>query len=152
MSKKKVVQITFVQSLGWDIQGMQELIRERAYWKYLERGSKHGSDIDDWLNAESELIWSPSVNLLQQDDSFIANMELWDVQPEEVDAKPGGRFVLVRSRPSHHSDQKGRQVFCGIEFPAEVSRDWTRAEYENGSIRISMFLIEEKLVARQVTA
>jgi hypothetical protein len=32
-----------------------EEIAGRAYQRYLERGSTHGSDIDDWLAAEEEL-------------------------------------------------------------------------------------------------
>ena len=33
---------------------MQE-IRDRAYEIYLQRGAQHGSDLDDWLQAEREL-------------------------------------------------------------------------------------------------
>ena len=32
-----------------------EEIAGRAYQRYLERGSQHGHDIDDWLAAEQEL-------------------------------------------------------------------------------------------------
>ena len=32
-----------------------EEIAGRAYQLYLERGSTHGNDIDDWLAAEQEL-------------------------------------------------------------------------------------------------
>ena len=32
-----------------------EEIAGRAYQRYLERGSTHGNDIDDWLAAEQEL-------------------------------------------------------------------------------------------------
>jgi hypothetical protein len=30
-------------------------IRVRAYHRYLERGTGHGSDFDDWLEAEKDL-------------------------------------------------------------------------------------------------
>jgi hypothetical protein len=33
---------------------IQEITR-RAYGLYLERGGQHGSDVDDWVNAEKEL-------------------------------------------------------------------------------------------------
>ena len=33
---------------------VQEITR-RAYALYLERGGKHGSDVEDWLTAEREL-------------------------------------------------------------------------------------------------
>jgi hypothetical protein len=30
-------------------------IRVRAYHRYLERGSGHGADFDDWVEAEKDL-------------------------------------------------------------------------------------------------
>ena len=33
----------------------EEKIRHRAYEIYLERGEQPGCDLDDWLQAESEL-------------------------------------------------------------------------------------------------
>jgi hypothetical protein len=30
-------------------------VRVRAYHRYLERGAGHGSDLDDWVEAEKEL-------------------------------------------------------------------------------------------------
>jgi hypothetical protein len=33
----------------------RQQICERAYQIHLERGAEHGSDLDDWLQAESEL-------------------------------------------------------------------------------------------------
>jgi len=35
---------------------LQERIRCRANEIYLERGGKHGSDLDDWLQAEKEIL------------------------------------------------------------------------------------------------
>ena len=32
-----------------------ELISELAYQKYLARGERHGSDVQDWLDAEREV-------------------------------------------------------------------------------------------------
>lgn len=33
----------------------EELIRQRAYGLYEERGCQHGYDVDDWLRAEAEV-------------------------------------------------------------------------------------------------
>jgi hypothetical protein len=33
----------------------EKKIAERAYQKYIERGSAHGNDMTDWLDAEKEL-------------------------------------------------------------------------------------------------
>jgi hypothetical protein len=31
-------------------------IQLRAYWIHLDRGGEHGYDLDDWIQAERELI------------------------------------------------------------------------------------------------
>jgi hypothetical protein len=33
----------------------EEDIRRRAYQRYLDRGGDHGTDFEDWLEAEREL-------------------------------------------------------------------------------------------------
>lgn len=38
-----------------DVDPTEDDIRRRAYQRYLERGSRHGADFDDWLHAEQEL-------------------------------------------------------------------------------------------------
>ena len=35
---------------------VEERIRRRAYELYVVRGGEHGHDIDDWLQAETELM------------------------------------------------------------------------------------------------
>ena len=34
----------------------QEQVRRRAYELYEQRGGEHGHDLDDWLQARSELL------------------------------------------------------------------------------------------------
>ena len=35
---------------------LEQAIRHRAYELYLQRGMAHGHDVDDWLQAEAELV------------------------------------------------------------------------------------------------
>ena len=37
----------------------EEQVRARAYQIYKQRGGQHGHDIDDWLQAEYELLQLP---------------------------------------------------------------------------------------------
>ena len=34
----------------------EEIIRDRAYQLFAERGYEHGHDVDDWLQAEAEVM------------------------------------------------------------------------------------------------
>jgi len=39
-----------------DPNALEESIRLRAWEIYTERGGGHGSDVDDWLRAETEIL------------------------------------------------------------------------------------------------
>ena len=39
-----------------DVLPMEERIRQRAHEIYLQRGGEDGSELDDWLQAEQELL------------------------------------------------------------------------------------------------
>jgi hypothetical protein len=36
----------------------EERVRQRAYELYVDRGNESGSEIDDWLQAEEEILLS----------------------------------------------------------------------------------------------
>jgi hypothetical protein len=44
-----------LESMSMASEPSEEDIRMRAYHRYLERGSGHGMDFEDWLEAEREL-------------------------------------------------------------------------------------------------
>jgi hypothetical protein len=35
---------------------LQEAVRERAYELYQQRGGQHGTDLEDWIRAEKEVL------------------------------------------------------------------------------------------------
>jgi len=39
---------------------LEDQIRKRAYELYLAREGGPGSDVDDWLRAEAEILWKVS--------------------------------------------------------------------------------------------
>jgi uncharacterized protein (DUF2132 family) len=41
---------------------LEQAIRHRAYELYLQRGMAHGYDVDDWLQAEAEIVHGHSTS------------------------------------------------------------------------------------------
>ena len=39
-----------------NVQGLRERIAARAYERFIARGYQHGYDVEDWLDAERELM------------------------------------------------------------------------------------------------
>lgn len=46
--------MSFAGAIGPEIRG--HMIREAAYYRYVQRGYAHGADVDDWLAAASETL------------------------------------------------------------------------------------------------
>jgi hypothetical protein len=48
-------------------ENMDERIRTRAYERYLNRGCVDGADVEDWIQAEQEVIDSVFVETVEAD-------------------------------------------------------------------------------------
>jgi hypothetical protein len=44
------------KELPSETHSLEERIRQRAYELYVERGNQSGSELDDWLQAETEIL------------------------------------------------------------------------------------------------
>ena len=58
---------TGASSLLEEMERVAEAIRRRAFDNFLMRGGAFGSDLDDWLLAERELVWTPGAEMTEND-------------------------------------------------------------------------------------
>ncbi|MGH9657733.1 MAG: DUF2934 domain-containing protein [Bryobacteraceae bacterium] len=58
-----------------DSLSLEERIRQRAYERYLQRGTEPGSELDDWLQAEEEIFHAHQDALVDEasEESFPAS-------------------------------------------------------------------------------
>ena len=59
MSRKAVALVGRVSrqaAMTVSAEEQQRMIREAAYYHYLQRGAAHGHDLEDWLAAEAEMV------------------------------------------------------------------------------------------------
>ncbi len=50
-------------------------VRTRAYYLYLARGAAHGHDLDDWLQAERELLTRAERELMAEDEHELVGQD-----------------------------------------------------------------------------
>ena len=66
----------------WDeLQKMEERIMKRAYDIFSGKGSIFGTDLDDWLAAERELVWKPAIELTEKDNQFEIRVAVTGIDP-----------------------------------------------------------------------
>jgi Protein of unknown function (DUF2934) len=54
---------------------LEERIRQRAYEIYLQRDGGEGTDLEDWLQAETEIIHTVEQNYVHREEGSIASRE-----------------------------------------------------------------------------
>ena len=93
------------KSIFDEIERMQASITRRAYEIFSGNGGIFGRDIDDWLQAEQELVWTPAVELTEKDNEFLLEVAAPRVNSKDLDievVRPPTEVPSAASHPSHH--------------------------------------------------
>jgi HSP20 family molecular chaperone IbpA len=80
---------TVPATLWQEINAITDDIRNRAFSLFERRGGVPGGDLNDWLQAEREVIWAPASELIEDKDEFHARLALpgFDAKDLEVTAR-----------------------------------------------------------------
>ena len=118
------VRVNATQSIPDVLIGVRDRISRRAYENYVQGGSLDGHDLDDWLNAERELIIKPLFLVCANGKDIFVEVTLpaIDLPNLTVHVAPGQ--IIVASDP----DEDGLQVCQVIDLPFEIILDGVDAE------------------------
>jgi HSP20 family protein len=131
---------------------MEDRIRQRAY-EIFAANRIYGRDLDNWLNAEREMIWRPSMELRKENNQFVLDIALPGVDPKKVDIEITPEEILMMAELRHeHTENEGEvhvckfncgNIFRSMRFPARVNPDRVKAEFENGMLTVTAEIVEE---------
>jgi len=140
------------------IEAITDSIRQRAFDIFQSRGAANGSDVDDWLQAERDLVWSPASELVEDEKDLRARIALpgFDSQDIQVSATPDS--LVIEAGSSHtHENKSGnvrfcefseKQLFRQINLPASIDVDKVKASLDKGILEV----IAPKAARKQMTA
>jgi HSP20 family molecular chaperone IbpA len=97
-----------------------DCVARRAYEIFLERGGKSGGELDDWLNAERELLGSLPVDLAESDDYVSALASLPGLSGAEIEIGIDPRWMVILGRRAGEND--GGEDHPDLHRVAEFSR------------------------------
>lgn len=121
-------------------------IAERAFELFQARGSVDGSDWNDWLNAESELIKPVALEVSESEDQFAVSAEVPGFRPKDFEIQlDGSRMVIHGLRTGDGKEgvestdgETSPQIFRLVEFSSPVSAAGSHAEVEDGILQITL--------------
>ena len=141
------------KSVFEEIERMQDRIMRRAYDIFSSSGSIFGRDLEDWLQAERELVWKPAIDLEEKENEFRLRIALPGVNPKDIDIEVTPEDILVKADLHHeHKDEKGEvhtsefasgNLFRSIHLPKTIDADKVKAEFKNGMLTLKAPVAED---------
>ena len=140
-------------SIFEELDRMQDRIMRRAYEIFSGNGGIFGKDIEDWLQAERELVWKPAIELEEKDNEFLLQIATPGVDPKDIDIEVTSEDILVKADVHHeHKEKKGDVYACefasgnlfrSIHLPKKIDPDKVKAEFKNGMLSLKAAVAEE---------
>ena len=122
-------------------------IRQRAFSRFERRGQTNDGDLDDWLAAEREVVWSPSSELIEGEKDFQARVALAGFDPNDIEVTAAPEALIIEAEKTHtHDAKEGNVHFCEfsgqkllrrIALPAAIDIDKVTASLDNGMLLVN---------------
>ena len=135
-----------------EIKTLSERIRRRAYEIFELRGKADGSAVEDWLNAERDLLQIPESELVEQDDKFEVKVNApgFNLGDVHVTAMPDA--LIVRASSTHkHDESEGNVRFCEFgqrtlfrrfDLPKPINLDKVTANLDKGVLQLTAMKVK----------
>jgi len=133
-------------SLMGEIKILFDRVRQRAFEVFERRGRASGRELDDWLNAEAQLLAAAPAELVEGKKSleidvevpgFSSNQLKVSVLPDciivfgKAEAKKGRKQGKV-----HFSELSHKDLLRHFHLPNQIEPDQVHAFLENGVLKI----------------
>jgi HSP20 family molecular chaperone IbpA len=104
----------------------------------LARKGSYSLDIEDWLEAEKEILCKPAVTLIEKPDVFVIRAALGGIDPSSIDVLATSEDVLIQSK----DDNVEPRIFRAVHLPANIAPLQMHGTY----VRRTLVLIAPKLL------
>jgi len=136
-----------------EVNEIQERITQRAYEIFERNGAVFGRELDNWLQAEEELLWKPSIELCEKNGELLIEAALSGLDPKDVEIEVTPEDIILKAETQHqHQEQKGivhicefktGMMFRSIHLPRKINPDRVKAEFNHGLLRLTAQIAQE---------
>ena len=129
---------------------VQQLLRERAFALFANRGACDGHALEDWLQAEHEIYPVP-VNLTEYDKDCVVEIAVPGCEPSDVEVTvtPREMIVYARARAETNRGAHDKREMTGrwnsfddtdvcrrIEFGTDINVSRVTAMLKQGTLKV----------------
>jgi hypothetical protein len=127
------VRVKGPESVAPLLEAVHDRISACAFENFVERGAVDGHDLEDWLDAERQLIIKPIPVVRADRDDIFMEMVLPEIDLPNLTVLIGPRQLVIASDP----DEDGLQVCQLVDLPCEILLDGVDAERLQNVLRVT---------------
>jgi HSP20 family protein len=130
-----------------EIEKTLDQVRQRAFTLFEKRGCGLGRGLDDWLQAEREILGSHAAELVDKDNAYEMQVALPGFDPKDVRVTATPTEVIVHAESNKEiKSQVGKVLWTEFasnnvcrqfKIPNPIDADKTTARLEKGLLRIT---------------
>ena len=127
---------------------MFSALARRAYEIFDGNGRVFGRDLDNWFQAERELLHPVALNITETDGAFTVKAEVPGFTEKELEvAVEPGRVTITGRRETSKEEKKGKtvcaenwsdQILRIVSLPSEIETDKITATLKNGMLELNL--------------
>ena len=132
---------------------INELIARRAYELFESGGSAHGHDRENWLQAESEILFNAPADIRETETAFTIRVDVPGFSENDLEVRIAPRRLYITGqRPAASEQQEGKTVYSErrsgrmfgvLDLPSQIDPDLTEATLSGGILEITLFKAAE---------
>jgi HSP20 family molecular chaperone IbpA len=124
---------TLPRQLLEEMESIAGKIRARAYELFLMRGCSPGLDLEDWLQAERQLMWMPDTELIEKDREFQARIDVSGLEPRDISVIALPDSIVLQAEPK----SKEAKLFQRVAFSTPIDVDKVTARLDKSVLEVS---------------
>jgi HSP20 family protein len=123
-------------------------IATRAYEIFIDGGRRFGSEIEDWLRAETEMLRAAPAKITENKDHINATIAVPGYKPKEIEMSIKDKTLIVSGETTAHEDRDDDKIVYSewrsdrflrqLELPCEVETNGLEAVVDNGVLKLAL--------------
>ena len=136
------------EALHGEMKQIQLAIARRAFALFEARNCEHGHDLEDWLQAESELLRPVSVAVSETPDRFSIRADVLGFSQEELKVGIEAQRVAIlgmrsvngagEAKKPDRADSPSEQVLRLVDLASEIDPSAAVIELQSGVLRFEL--------------
>ncbi len=130
------------------MQEINDLITRRAYELFENSGFAHGHDLDNWRQAESEILRNMPLDITETETGFTIRAEVPGFTEKDLEIEVEPRCLCIAGRRQEESKQQegktiyserlSNQIFRVMELPARIDPYQVKATLQDGVLEVTV--------------